>query len=317
MKKVMIFIVDFDKYCRDGLQMLLDAGFDARYNRFRRIYEHKELIEDAADVDAVIADTEPWDEAAFAACPKLKCLIRYGTGINSVDLDAAKRHNVIVANTPGYNANAVAEQAVSLLFSLVRDVPRLNALMRAGKWSRPIYRELSGKTIGILGFGAIGQKSAGKLSGLDATIVAYDKFPNEKAAAALGMTFRSFEEVLRDSDFLLIHLPLLPDTERIINAKSIAMMKDGVYVVNTGRGMLVDEAAVAQALRSGKIAAMASDVFVQEPPQTDNPLFACPNYICSPHISGNTYENMRESGIATAEAILAVFAGKEPKSRHA
>ena len=317
MKTAMVFLVDFDKYCVDGLRRLEDAGFDVRFNRFGRSYAPDELAHDAADADAVVADTEIWDEKAFSASPRLKCLIRFGTGMNNVDLEAARRRGVVVANTPGYNANAVAEQTVALLFAAARLVPQMDASVRNGKWMRPVYREISGKTVGILGFGAIGQKSARKISRLDARVIAYDKYPNQAAADSLGVELCSLDAVLESSDCLLVHLPLLAETERIINAANIAKMRDGVVIVNTGRGMLVDELAIAEALKSGKIAAMASDVFAQEPPEAGNPLFECPNYVCSPHISGSTRENMRDTGMAAAEAIVAVFEGREPKSRHA
>jgi D-3-phosphoglycerate dehydrogenase len=317
MKKVMNFLVDYDKYCLDGVQRLTAAGFEIAFNRYGRAYSADELAADAADADAIIADTEIWDETAFAAAPRIKCLVRFGTGMNNVDLDAAKRRGVIVANTPGYNANAVAEQTIALLFAMARFVSQLDADVRSGKWTRPMYREMAGKTVGILGFGAIGQKSAEKLSSFDVKVIAYDKFPNQEAAAALNVRFGAFDEVLRESDYLLVHLPLLQETRGIINSSNIAKMKDGVFIVNTGRGLLVDEKSVAAAIGSGKIAGMASDVFAIEPPAKDNPLFACRNYICTPHISGSTYENMRNTGIAAAEAIIAVFAGKEPLNRHA
>ena len=175
-----------------------------------------------------------------------------------------------MANTPGYNANAVSEQTIALLLNLVRYVPQYSVEMKNGQWLRHLSIELAGKRLGILGFGAIGQKSAAKMSGWDVDIVAYDKYPNMEAAKKLNVQMCDFEKVIGTSDFLLIHLPLLPETEKIINAENIAKMKDGVFIVNTGRGPLVNEEDAAAAMKSGKIGGMASDVFVTEP-LTENP----------------------------------------------
>lgn len=317
MRTVLACHPDYGEYCGEGMARLAEAGCTVRLNPHGRLFTPEELHAAAADAEAVIADTEPWDEAAFAAAPRLKFLVRFGTGMNSVDLEAAKRRGVVVANTPGHNANAVAEQTVALLFALTHMVPELNLDCRAGKWTRALFHEFTGRTIGVLGFGAIGRRTAAKLSRLDARLLVYDKYPDPKAAEAIGATFATLDEVLAESHYLLLHLPLLPETERIVGAATIGRMRDGVYIVNTGRGPLVDEAAVAAALRAGKIAGFAADVFEDEPPRPDNPLFACSNYVCSPHISGSTHENMRNTGLAAAEAVLDVFAGREPRNRHA
>ncbi|MDR1316652.1 MAG: phosphoglycerate dehydrogenase [Spirochaetales bacterium] len=315
MKKIVICHIDYTAYCKEGADHLAKSGFEITANPHGRMYTREELCGDIADADAVIADTELWDEAAFAAAKKLKCLIRFGTGMDNVNLEAARRHGVIVANTPGYNANAVSEQTIALLFNLVRAIPQLDTDTRKGKWPRTIFYEMSGKFFGILGFGIIGRKSAKKLSGLGGTILAYDKYPDMKAAGDLNVTISTLDEVLLRSDYILIHLPLLPETRHIICTRTIARMKDGVYIVNTGRGPLVKEQDVADALKSGKIAGFASDVFEVEPPSPINPLFGCRNYICSPHIAGSTYQNMKETGLAAAISVTQIFEGKDPCNR--
>ena len=294
-----------------GMKMLKDHGFELTTNPYGRIYHDDELRAAAAGYDAVIADTETWDEASFAAAKDLKCLIRFGTGMNSVDLEAAKRHGVLVANTPGYNANAVSEQTVALFLNMARYIPQYDVDLREGKWSRYLTSEIAGKRLAILGFGAIGQKSAVKLSGFDLDIVAYDKFPNEEASKRTGVKFVDFDTAISTSDFIFIHLPLLPETENLICTKTISKMKDGVMIVNSARGPIVNEEETAAALLSGKIAAMASDVFVVEP-LSENPLSKCPNFIASPHIAGETYENMEATGIAAAQAVIDFYEGREP-----
>ena len=317
MKKVLIGLANYSRFNKDGLNRLLKYGFEVIENPFGRPYSHEELIAAVGDVDAVIADSEKWDEEAFLSAPKLKVIARYGTGMDTVDVDAAKRHGVIVTNCPGLNAPTVAEQAISLLLSIARSIPQLNTDAREGKWTRTIFHEISGKTIGILGFGAIGQTVAKKLSGFDANFVAYDKYPNVEAAKKLNVKLCSFEDVIKNSDYISIHLPNLPDTYHIVNEQNIAKMKDGVYIVNSARGALVDEKAMYTALKSGKIAGMATDVFEEEPITAGNPLFTLPNYICTPHIAGESYENHQKTGLATATVVTDVFEGKEPQNRRA
>ncbi len=317
MKKVLVTATNYPKLCKEGLKKLLDYGCEVETSKLSRPYNRQELKDAASDVEGVIANLEHWDEEMFEAAPKLKVIVRFGTGYDTVDLEAAKRHGVIVANTPGINAPAVAEHTIALLFSMIRSVPQLNADTRQGKWTRTIFHELSDKTVGILGFGAVGRNVAKRMSGFGVSLIAFDKYPNEEAAKALGVKMTSFEDVLKNSDYVLIHLPSIQETYHIINGENIAKMKDGAYLINTARGPLVDEKAVCEALKSGKLAGMASDVFESEPVTPDYPLFQFPNYICTPHSAGETYENYRDTGLATATAVIDVFQGKDPQNRRA
>jgi D-3-phosphoglycerate dehydrogenase len=312
--KVMINSVSYHIRSTTGIHMLKEKGYELTTNPYGRFYTDEELLAAVGDKDAVIADVENWNAAAFEAAKKLRCLIRFGTGMNSVDVEAAKRHGVLVANTPGYNANAVSEQTVALFLNMARLVPQYDAEMKNGCWSRHIIHEIAGRRLGILGFGAIGQHSAAKMSGFGLDIVSYDKYPNRQRAEELGVHMLDFDEVIRTSDFLFIHLPLLPETEGIINQDTISRMKDGVMIVNTARGPIVNEEDAAAALMSGKIAAMTSDVFVREP-ICDNPMARCPNFICWPHIAGETLENMVATGTAAAQAVIDFFEGREPRHR--
>ncbi len=312
--KVMINSSGYHLRSLSGMKMLEEKGFELTVNPYGRIYHDDELRAAVGGMDAVIADTETWDEESFQAAKDLKCLIRFGTGMNSVDLAAARRRGVVVANTPGHNANAVAEQTVALFLNLVRWIPQYSRDLRQGKWSRYLTHELAGKRLGILGFGAIGQKSAAKMEGWELDLAAYDKFPNQAAADRLGVRFLDLEEIFATSDFLFIHLPLLPETENLIRQEWIGKMKDGVVLVNSARGPIVNEEDTAKALKSGKIGGMASDVFATEP-LTENPLTSCWNFICSPHIAGETYENMEATGIAAAQAVIDFYEGREPAHR--
>lgn len=313
--KALCCLLNYEKYCWPGVDALRKYGFELKMNPHGRKYTQEELIQDIKDVDAVVADNEPWTEQSFAAAPNLRVIAKVGTGMDNFDLEAAKRHGVVIANCAGVNANSVAEHAVALLLSVIRHIPTQVYDVQDGGWPRIITHEMTGRTLGILGFGNIGQAVAKKMSGFDLHIIAWDKFPNIDKAEELDVEMVSFDEVISLSDYITLSVPLFPDTYHIINDKTIAKMKDGVRIVNTARGKVVDEAAVERGIASGKIGGYGTDVFEDEPPKADNPLFKYEEYCCTPHISGDTYECMANYGHTTAQIIIDFFEGKEPKNR--
>ena len=235
--------------------------------------------------------------------------------MDNIDLNAAKEHSIIVCNSPGINSSAVAEQAVALMLSLIRNIPEMNRAVRKGEWPRPMFHELKSRTIGFLGFGAIARNVAQRLAGFGPEMIAYDKYPNQEAADKLGVRLVSQEEVLKESDIISIHLPATDETKHLINKETIQQMKDGVYIVNTARGSIVNEADMAGALESGKAAGFGTDVFEHEPIDLSGPLFKYDNYIATPHVSAETFENCETTSVVTARALLAVFEGREPENR--
>ena len=313
--KALCCLLNYDKYCWPGVQALQDYGFELKMNPHGRKYTQEELLEDIKDVDAVVADNEPWTEMSFAGAPKLKVIAKVGTGMDNFDLEAAKRHGVVIANCAGVNANSVAEHTISHLLSAIRSLPKQVYGMLEGGWPRIMTHEIAGRTLGILGFGNIGQAVAAKMAGFDVKIIAWDKYPNYEKAAALGVEMKSFEEVITESDFITVHVPLFPDTFHLLNDESIAKMKDGVCIVNTARGKVADEAAVARGIASGKIGGYGTDVFEFEPPKLDSELFQYDTYCCTPHISGDAYECMENYGRTTAKIIIDFFEGREPENR--
>ena len=316
MKKVLITATNYETLCSDGLKMLRGYGCDVVTNRGSRMFTRDEMLASVGDIDGLIAHGETWDDELFDNAPNLKVIARFGVGYDSIDLDAAKRHGVYVTNCPGINSNAVAEMTVSLLMALIREIPRLNKTQKAGIWSRTIFNELPGKRIGVLGFGAIAQKTIKKLKGFKTDILVYNRSLKTELAESLGARITTdLDEVLSTSDYILIHLPVAPETKNIINAESIAKMKDGAYVINTARAPLVDNKAMYDALVSGKLRGYATDVYNKEPADLNDPLFSLPNFIGTPHSSGETYENYRDTGLATAKAVIDVFEGREPWNR--
>ena len=313
--KVLVTATNYSKYCKPGKELLEEAGCEIVENMNGRPFTREELLEIVGDIDGVVAGVDTWNEEIFEHAPKLKAIARFGVGVDNIDLQAAKAHGIIVSNTPGINSSAVAEQAIALMLSMLRQIVPLSAAVREGGWPRPMFHELRSRTVGFLGFGAIARNVAKRLRGFDCRMIAYDKFPNEAAAAELGVTLVSQEEVLKQADIISIHLPSTPETAHLIGAETISRMKDGVLIINTARGAIVNEAEMAGALESGKVAGFGTDVFEKEPIDLNGPLFRFPNYLATPHVSAETYENCESTSIATAKALLSVFAGKDPEHR--
>ena len=315
-KKVLIAKPNYRKYSPTGYQMLLDKGYDVVCTELDRDYFLEELLPIVGDIDGCIANCEPWGEEAMSAAPRIKVLARYGTGMDSVDVDAANRHGVIVTNCPGVNANSVAEHIITLMMAAVRDLPRQNEMTRKGLWKNLNFHEISGKTIGILGFGYIGKLVAKKLTGFDCRIIAYDIIHDDEAAAKYNVEFRNFEELMAESDIICILVPLLPSTENMVNRENLKLCKKGVIFVTDARGEVVDEEAMYEALTSGQVSFFASDVFVHEPATPENtPLLTLPNVIATAHNGAESYENLEICGIMTAQQIIDVFEGREPVNR--
>lgn len=318
LKKVLIAKPNYSKYSPSGYKLLRDHGYELTETPFERDYELEELKEVIADVDAVIADSEPWCEESFAAAKKLKVVARYGTGMNSVDTEAAVRHGVICTNCPGVNANAVAEHALALLLSGMRQITILNESMKQEVWKQGMFHELAGATVGIFGFGYIGQKVAQKLMGFECKVIAHDVNPNFDAAKRTNTDMVSFEDLLTQSDIICLHVPLLPETYHCINTDTLKKTKKGVGFVSEARGAVVDEAAMYDALVSGQVSFLATDVFEHEPVTRENtPLLSLRNVIATPHNGGETYENSEHCGLMTAHQVIDVLEGREPINRRA
>lgn len=311
-KKVLATATNYATYCAAAKKLLEDSGVEVIENPFGRPMTGQELSAVVGEIDGAVVGVDTWDAEIFAQAPRLKVLARFGVGVDNIDLAAAKARGIQVTNAKGMNSNPVAELTVGLILSTLRNVPAFNASIRTGLWDRFMGRDLAGMTVGLLGFGDIAQRVARKLSGFDVHLCAYDLYPNVEQASRLHVEMLSMEEVLQRADVLCMHLPSLPATRHIMDAGAFARMKHGSYFINTARGALVDETALADALRSGHLCAAAIDVFDQEPVLPDNPLFDLPNLFATPHTAAETYDTYHNVGLATANQILDVFAGKTP-----
>ena len=296
--------------CDEAREMLREAGFELVCNqkgvRLPR-EEQKAMIENAF---AIIAGTESYDADMLSACKNLKVIIRFGVGTDNFDLTALRDMGVQVGVIT--NHNAVAEFALTLILAALKNLPRYDTVVREGKWTRFPMRELSGKTVGIVGFGRIGRRLAELLSGFGVELLAYDPYMNAEAAAERKVKPVTLDELLARADVVSLHLPATKETHHMINAESIGKMKDGAYLVNTARGALVDEAALYDALASGNLNGAGQDVYESEPVTEGNPLFTLSNNVLAPHVSASTLETNYNGGIICAQSIIDVAQGGTP-----
>ena len=251
-----------------------------------------ELAKDLANADALIVRSATQVTAALIeAAPKLRVIARAGTGVDNVDVPAASARGILVMNAAGANSISVAELAIGLILALARALPPADASMKQGIWDKKRFMgvELRGKTLGVVGFGRIGREVAQRARAFGMEILAYDPFIASRAADAAGVPLVELDELLAQADFITLHVPALPETRHLVNAERIARMKKGVRIVNTARGELIDDAALAAGIASGHVAGAGLDVFDPEPP-TDHTLTKLPQVIATPHIAASTIE---------------------------
>ena len=258
-----------------------------------------------ADADAlVVRSAVQADDALMASAPKLRVIGRAGVGVDNIDADAATRRGIVVMNTPGANAVAVAELTIGLMLALARKVPVANTGMHAGRWEKKNLQgtELRGKTLGILGLGRIGLEVAKRAKGFGLEIIASDPFVSAAVARENGIKLVTLDELIAGSDYITLHVGLTPQTTGVINAKTLAAMKKGVRIINCARGELIDDAALVEALKSGQVAGAALDFFAVEPAK-DTPYAELDNVILTPHIAGSTAEAQEAVGIQIARQV--------------
>ena len=243
-------------------------------------------------------------EKLIAAATRLKVIGRAGIGVDNVDIPAASRRGIIVMNTPFGNSITTAEHAIAMMFAVARELPAANASTHSGKWEKNRFMgvEITGKTLGVIGCGNIGSIVATRGVGLRMKVVAYDPFLSESRASELGVEKVELDELLARADFITLHTPLTDKTRNIINAAAIAKMKDGVRIVNCARGGLIVEADLVAALKSGKVAGAAIDVFETEP-ATESPFFGMDNVVCTPHLGAATTEAQENVALQVAEQM--------------
>ncbi len=242
-----------------------------------------------------------------AAAQNLRVIGRAGIGVDNIDVPAATQKGIVVMNTPGGNNITTAEHAISMMLSVARSIPQATASMKGGKWEKGKFTgsEIFNKVLGVVGLGNIGRIVADRAIGLKMKVIAYDPFIGEDAAKRLGVELTGLDDLYARSDFITVHTPLIPETRGLIGTDAFAKMKKGVRIINCARGGIVDEAALAEAIGSGKVAGAALDVFVTEPPPADHPLLKLDQVICTPHLGAATDEAQLNVAIAIAQQVAA------------
>jgi D-3-phosphoglycerate dehydrogenase len=291
---------------------IAEAGIDLLRERFDvDVDSNGDLGAKIGDYDAiVIRSATKLTAELIERGERLKVIGRAGVGVDNVDVDAATRRGIVVANAPESTVTSAAEHTVGLLVALARNIPQAHAALKQGRWERSTWSgvELEGKTLGVLGFGRIGQQVARRALGLGMRVVAYDPFVAKERFRELGAErVESADDVLAAAAFLTLHLPLTAETRGFLDAEAIAKLPDGARVINAARGELVDESAMVDALRSGRLAAAAIDVFPQEP--YTGPLLELDNVVVTPHLAASTEEAQDRAGVIVAEQVAAALEG--------
>ncbi len=268
----------------------------------------EQLIPLVGDIDGYLAGLDNVTAAVLEHAPKLKAISRYGVGYERVDLEAAGRLGIPVTNTPGANTQSVADLAFALILAAARKVPALNAAVKNGGWSRENGKEIFGKTLGIVGLGAIGKGLALRGKGFSMTVKAYDPYMDHAWAEAHGVEVCTLDEVLENSDVISLHIPHTPETHNIINRDRIEKMRDGVILINTSRGGLIDENAAADFVENGKIYGMGLDAFETEPPAPHR-LYTFDNVITTPHAGAHTGEAVDGMATMSVDNLFAILEG--------
>jgi D-3-phosphoglycerate dehydrogenase len=298
-----------EKIGESGVQLLRDAGFDVELGVD---WEDGDLERRIGDFDGIlIRSATRLTAEVLEHAERLKVVGRAGVGVDNVDVDAATKRGIVVANAPQSNVITASEHTLAMLLALVRKVPQAHGSLIAGAWERSKFSgvELYEKTLGVLGFGRIGQLVAQRALGFGMRVVAFDAYVSEERFREVGVErAATSDELYAQADFITIHLPVTPDTENWLDAGAFAKMKDGVRIVNVARGKLVVEDALREALDSGKVAGAALDVFREEP-VTHHPLFEYPNVVVTPHLGASTAEATDRAGYQAAEQVVAALTG--------
>ncbi|SDH22699.1 phosphoglycerate dehydrogenase [Nitrosomonas sp. Nm132] len=300
MSKVVISTSSFDIHNNPFIQRMIKAGVAVITNPHKRKLSEEEIIALLnEDTVGLLAGIEPLTERVFASAHSLKVISRCGTGLDSVDLAAAKRHNIAVSNTPEAPAQAVAELTLGLMLTTLRQISQTDRMLRSGEWPRMQGHLLAAQSVGIIGMGHIGRRVARLCQAFEATVIAHDPFLQQTLQ---DVTLMPLEQLLTEADIISLHLPYSADTHHLLNENAFSRMKTGAIVINAARGGLVDEIALYDALASGHLGGAALDVFEQEP--YHGPLLKCDNITLTSHIGSLAKESRHRMEIEAADNLL-------------
>lgn len=307
-------LVTHDRLAESAIALLNAHDVDVF---FSPAYAHSEQVAQRAaqlQVDALIVRQGRVDEAIIAASPRLRVIAKHGVGVDNIDLQAATARDIPVIRAMGSNSRAVAEHTIALALTLLKEIPRLDDAVKAGTWPKPSFigRDIAGTVIGLVGFGSIGQHVARMAGGLGMSVIVHDPHAREAIARFGDGCERDLDGLVAEADIVSLHCPLTNATRDLLDARRFGLMKPTAFVVNTARGALINEAALCAALLQGQIAGAGLDSFAVEPPARDNPLWALPNLIATPHIAGVTAGSAKSMAEIAARHVIAVLDGEAP-----
>lgn len=313
MPKVLISQANLAHVDGAHVRVLRDAGFEIVYPARAVQLTEEDLLRELPEVSAVLAGSEPYTRRVLEAAPLLRVIARAGVGCDAVDVSAATERSVVVTFTPGANREAVAEHVFALMLNLARKVGAQHRALQAGQWPRRPVLSLRGRTLGIVGLGHAGKAVAVRAGVFGLHLLAHEPFPDEDFVAQHRITLLPLEQVFSQSDFVTLHLPLLPETKHLVNRRTLAWLKPSAFLINTARGGLVCEADLVEALQAGRLAGAALDVFEQEPPG-ENPLFRLDNILATAHTAGIDFQALDDMALRAAESIAALRRGDWPEA---
>lgn len=309
--RILIGSRSFGQAFPEHLSQLEAAGCEVVPNGVGRAYRAAELLEVLPRMDAIITGTDELTAEVINAAPHLKTIAKHGVGLETIDLSAARTRGITVSYTPGFIHDSVADLTLALLLALARKIVPAHLSTKAGSWKALFGVELRDKTLGIVGLGRIGKAVCERAKGFGMRVIAYDPFPDEAFAAAHAVTLVSLPELLERSDVVSLHAPAEAAEGPVIGPAQLKMMKPTAFLINTARGQLVDEAALAAALRQGRLAGAGIDAFVNEPP-IGSPLLELENVVLTPHLGGRTLDGQRRMGELVIENCLRALRGDPP-----
>ena len=310
MKKVAIPVYNYRGMMLDGAAKILrENGFDVELLESDKPVTEEQKLAMCKDAYGICCGPEKYSAELLKQCPNLKIIMKYGVGVDNIDLDACKELGITIGKCA--NNIPVAEHAVMLMLASLKQVKKFDRIIRNGGWDRANVFELTGKTVGIVGFGNIGRRVAEMIGGFNVKILAYDPYQNPAEAERLHATYVDFDYLIQNSDIITLHMPGTTDGTYLIGKKQFDMMKDNVVLINTARGSLINQNDLCEALDSGKIFSAGLDVFEKEPTGNSNPLFKYDNVIVTPHVASGTLETHTQMGVTCAEGIIAYAKGEK------
>ncbi|ERK29416.1 phosphoglycerate dehydrogenase [Clostridium intestinale] len=303
--KVLITPRGFANYGLDKVRYMESKGLEVHYNNTGKAYTKEEFYNLASDADAIIVGVDIIDKELIDKCPNLKVVCKFGVGTDNIDVDYAKEKGIFVGRTVGSNSKAVAEHVVALMFADAKNLYNTAKEVKNHKWNKPTGQEISGKTLGIIGFGMIGKHIANFANGLGMKVYAYDAFEiTDETAKEFNVEKKSFEEIISESDYVSLHVPLLESTKNMLSTEEFKKMKNDACLINAARGGIVDEEALYEALINKEIRSAYFDVYSTEPPTEDDKLLALDNFVLTPHTAARTIESEKRTCEMSTEIIL-------------